>query len=100
MRLFWVKINAEPLHVKFDGVEELCGFYKNEYVFAHDPNSAKTRAAERVALDLKSRAEVRATDLDRMNVKAEAVVPTWRLWKILFPGGYIFYSMEPDERAA
>ena len=100
MTLYWVKVNAEPLHVNFDGVEELCGFYKNEFVFAKTTEAAKLHAIRKVEDDLRTRKEVRVADLPSLRVNAESANPTWRVWRAFWPGGYIFYPMDENASAS
>jgi hypothetical protein len=92
--LYWVKVNGEAVNVSLNGQDELCGFYKNEYVFGRTSHEARDAAMRSVRDALKAKSGVRRDDVDRATIKAESIVPTLRFWKVLSPGGFVFYPIE------
>lgn len=93
MPVYRIQIKGEPLVLSLEGQDTLCGFVKNEYVWATDSSVAQAKASKR----LKSRiAQMRGSapgQVTEPSLKVEDVEEGFSLLKLLSAEGFVFYRI-------
>ena len=92
MSVFRVTIRAEGLRIALNGVETLCGFYKNEYVWARSSEDAIYKARTNVQAGLRSNDAANQTDIDSLRLDVDEVEVLGVLG-LLQRQGFVFYPL-------
>lgn len=93
MSAFRVTLRAEGLRVAFDGAETLCGFYKNEYVWARDSQDAIKKARAIVETALRRNSAVNQEDVGALQLDVDEV-EVLGLLGLLQRQGFVFYPLD------
>ena len=90
MPVYQVMVHGLRLRGTFDGKEIVCGFFKNEFVWARDRNQAIAKAKANVASSLLRQATIRQDGLTALTLEIEEVGENLPLYSLLRKQGFVF----------
>lgn len=96
MGVYCVTIGGAELRAIFDGEEIPCGFFKNEFVWAKDPDQAIAKARQRVVAEVARKSAI-TSSLSELSLSVEEVRSGLSVFNLLRKQGFIFYPVDnPD----
>lgn len=80
----------------FDGVDVPCGFFKNEYVWAANPENAIGKARVNVEAALRREPAVNQEDLAALQLEVDRVEGGLGLSNLMRRQGFVFHRLDAD----
>ncbi len=92
--IYRITLSGEKILVKLDDGESLCGFVKNEYVWASSKEKAILKAKERIQSALSANPAVRILNDVGITFNVDEVEAGVAPWKLLSGEGFVFYKLD------
>lgn len=97
MAVFRVSVAGNNLRMLVDGKEQVCGFYKNEYVRASSSTAAEEIAKERVRQAVLRNPAIKCEHAERVLMRVDEIESGQGVWKLLRDEGFVFYIEGGDD---
>lgn len=91
--IYRVMLNGERIIVNFAEGESICGFVKNEYVWAYSEEKAIAEAEKHVLSQLSANPAIRLFADSGVSFQVDEVEAGVAPWKLLTNEGFIFYKL-------
>ena len=97
MPVFQVTLKGSGLRASFSDDEILCGFFKNEFVWAKNRQAAVGKARTNVLTALRRRRTVNQADIPRLEISVEEV-QTCGFLSLLRSPGFVFHPLDTHDQ--
>jgi len=97
MPVYHVLLRGSGIRATFEGVEIPCGFFKNEFVWAKDEESAFDKARRRVRAALHLNSAVNE-DLAGLSLEVEEIRARIGIRQLFRRQGFVFHRLDAEDR--